>query len=295
MNSNSNKNNNIPMKRIIQGCYIWFNSIRNSDNVVIGKINKDRIETADDNFINNIWHKDLNENYHNKQIKLGKAKYQLKDIRTNKLLALIDNKYNVFDLTGTYLGTLKVKYNILMWLLGGSNIIKFTKTIFAALVLIASFISFFIIKTTNEPIKIENIIITENDGKIVTDKWNIFANYGDDNPIYPGKKGFYNFSITNPNSIDMVIDLAFDEKNIYNIGMTYRVTQNRHYLSGDSKWHPIDDLKLEQVFIKSNSTIYLVLEWYWQDNDEIDTNAGLQDDAIYTIYVELVLNTIEDE
>lgn len=285
----------IAYRKTIKEWYVTSNSIKNEDNIVVAKISKDRIESGNDDFINGILNCSRVEDANKKQIKSGYIKYQLRNIKTNQLIALVDNRFNVYDLDKHYLGTLKKKNNPLGILFGGNGIIKTLKVVFTMVVIIASLLCFFSIRSTKSPTPVELITITEADGKVVTDKWNIFTDYLGSNTIYPSQKGTYLFTIYNSSEYDVRIDMDFDEENAYNINMLYQIKQGDEYLNGNNVWESVRTLVVDNLIIKANDKVALVLEWYWKDDDIIDTEAGSQEDVTYTLIINFSADKVKND
>ncbi len=270
---------NQPIKKLISKCFVFFGTIRTSSGSVIARIKQHQIETSDDKLYNIINEENDIRSEGKKQIKLGKPKYTIHHKQTNEVIATVDSKYNVFDIEGNYKGTLPNKTLLILLLL--------------LLFIFTVGMSFFVIDSTVNPNEPHEIYISEENGLVVEDKWNIFAPLDKDEDIFPSKKGSYLFTINNPNDFDVNVDLVFDEKNLYEIDMVYRIKIGTEYIKGDKDtWLSIDELDVDDLIIGENNKATYILEWYWKDDDPIDTNAGINS-ATYTIYVDVIAEEIE--
>ena len=100
--------------------------------------------------------------------------------------------------------------------------------------------------------------------------------------------GEYYFSITNPNSKDIILSIEFTEDNKDTLPIVYRLVCKNEYLCGETNnWIDIDELYANEILIQSNQTIQFRLDWNWQDvdNDEFETELGIDNNATYTLFV----------
>ena len=68
----------------------------------------------------------------------------------------------------------------------------------------------------------------------------------------------------------------------------YRLVCKNEYLCGETNnWIHINELYANEILIKANQTIQFRLDWNWKnsDNDEFDTQLGIDNKATYTLFV----------
>ena len=106
------------------------------------------------------------------------------------------------------------------------------------------------------------------------------------NKVAPGMKGSYRFIFANRNKNTLDYSLSFSEENAYGIAILYRLKRDGAYISGTQAYVFTDELSLDGLTIEAQSSTLFELEWYWQDNDEVDTVAG-QNSAVYTLTISL--------
>ncbi len=215
-----------------------------------------------------------------KLTKQGEIVYSLISSKTNQPIAKVDKYFNVYSLDGTFLATLYNTHSELKF------IIAFLVLLFTCICL-----GFIAINKTGDPFHPDFITITEADGQIVTDEWNIFPS-----KIYPGKSGSYYFNIKNEDSIGCDLFIDFHEVNFENIPLEYRIREKNTYYCGDENtWCKIDDAKLENLRFNAKQNRSFVLEWRWYDDgkrDEEDTAIGVQDSVEYKIEIKVVAQLV---
>lgn len=107
-----------------------------------------------------------------------------------------------------------------------------------------------------------------------------------DNVIAPGQSGKYAFRFINYNHDQLDFSIEFSCENEYNIDLIYRLKRDGLYVCGDEDHYvTIDELNLYGMTIQPHGdpTVF-ELEWYWRDNDEIDTIAG-ENQAQYYLHI----------
>ena len=139
---------------------------------------------------------------------------------------------------------------------------------------------------TNE--NIDLIEITDENGATwKNNNIQIFKNekFNGEKIIAPNSKGTYKFYIKNEveNNITYNIRLL-DEMNHF-VNMKYKLKLNDVYICGNKdEYVGIDKLNIDNIVLTKDSTTLYTLEWYWEDNDELDTYVGsLKDDQYYTL------------
>lgn len=107
-----------------------------------------------------------------------------------------------------------------------------------------------------------------------------------DSKIAPGMRGSYRFTFENRNDDVLRYSLSFSEQNEYGIRLVYRLKRDGAYLPGAETYVPAEELGLGDLTIEALSSSLFELEWYWQDNDAVDTVAG-ENAALYTLTISL--------
>ena len=108
-----------------------------------------------------------------------------------------------------------------------------------------------------------------------------------DRVIAPGMRGSYRFILENRNADALEFSLSFEEVNEYGIGLCYRLKRDNTYVSGTDGYVRTAELGLRGMTIEAESTTLFEIEWYWKDNDAVDTAAG-ENEAQYTLQIEFV-------
>ena len=130
-------------------------------------------------------------------------------------------------------------------------------------------------------------ITDENGATWKNNNIQIFKNekFNGEKIIAPNSKGTYKFYIKNEveNNITYNIRLL-DEMNHF-VNMKYKLKLNDVYICGNKdEYVGIDKLNIDNIVLTKDSTTLYTLEWYWEDNDELDTYVGsLKDDQYYTL------------
>lgn len=131
------------------------------------------------------------------------------------------------------------------------------------------------------------ISVTENDFEIGKDaKLNIFNNteFNNKKIIAPHSKGTYKFYIRNKSNQDMTYNITFKDKMKKFVNMKYKLKMDNIYIKGNEEVYvTIDNLNVSNISVLKDSANIFTLEWYWEDNDELDTQIGTSDERYYTI------------
>lgn len=133
---------------------------------------------------------------------------------------------------------------------------------------------------------INNVItITENDmQEIKNNQLNIFNNekFNNEKIISPHSKGTYQFFIQNKTNSDVTYNIKFSDEMKMIVNMKYKLKMDNIYIKGNlDNYVDLKELDLNNIVVLKNSTNIYTLEWYWEDDDELDTNIGKQDDDNY--------------
>lgn len=143
-------------------------------------------------------------------------------------------------------------------------------------------------KTTSTEPSIDSsdmILIKENDMKEVTDnKLNIFKNekFDGQSIIAPKSYGKYQFFVSNISKKDVKYSMKFSDEMKMFVNMKYKLKIDNVYIKGDAEnYTTIDDLDIDEIVVLKDSTNVFTLEWYWEDNDSLDTAIGSEKDTQY--------------
>ena len=138
-----------------------------------------------------------------------------------------------------------------------------------------------------------SIILLENDmQKIKNNQLNIFNNkdFNNEKIIAPHSKGTYQFYLQNKTNTDIIYNIKFSDEMQNFINMKYRLKLNNIYIKGNSEnYVSLDELELSNIIILKDSTNIYTLEWYWDDNDKLDTFVGSREEDNYyeiNLYIE---------
>lgn len=144
--------------------------------------------------------------------------------------------------------------------------------------------------------KLDIIIVKDENGTEFSSQsanLNIFNNTAFDGEkiIAPHSMGTYQFYIKNEMGNDITFNIRFlDEMNHF-VNMKYKLKINNVYVCGDkSSYVNLSELNLDEIILMKNSSMLFTLEWYWEDNDELDTIAGTQSNyekEYYTLRINL--------
>lgn len=145
----------------------------------------------------------------------------------------------------------------------------------------------------NNNLEYNSIVLLENDmQKIKNNQLNIFKNkdFNNEKIIAPHSKGTYKFYIQNKTNTDVIYNIKFSDEMQNFINMKYRLKLDNIYIKGNSEnYVSLDELELSNIIILKDSTNFYTLEWYWDDNDKLDTFVGSQEEDNYyeiNLYIE---------
>lgn len=147
----------------------------------------------------------------------------------------------------------------------------------------------------------ENKEDNENDNEFIVDwmkseKLNIFANsyFNGQNKIAPGVSGSYRFKVVNNRSSKVIYNVSFNEVNLYNINMKYRLKIGNDYVVGDeNNWVSAEDLNYNSRIIDTKISELYTLEWRWFDSDN-DNEVGQTINAVYSLSISVYGEDITD-
>lgn len=139
---------------------------------------------------------------------------------------------------------------------------------------------------------VNGITLMESDMKAIkNNQLNIFNNeeFNNQKIIAPHSKGTYKFLIKNQSNGDVIYNIKFNDEMKAFVNMKYKLKMDNIYIKGNSETYTtIDDLNIDNITVLKDSINIYTLEWYWDDNDELDTYVGSQDeDNYYKIGLEI--------
>lgn len=93
--------------------------------------------------------------------------------------------------------------------------------------------------------------------------------------IYPGIENTYYFEFTNEKDFDVECSIEFEEVNIENIPIKYKLKENGKYIKGDKNTY-VDyfELDTKNIIVKQNSQNIYELEWKWIEDTPNDNKYG---------------------
>jgi len=120
---------------------------------------------------------------------------------------------------------------------------------------------------------------------------NIFNNekYDGEKIIAPKSSGIYQFCISNETKNDLKYHIKFFEETKHFVNIKYKLKIDNIYIRGNEEnYIGIEELDIENITVLKGSNNIFTLEWYWEDNDELDTMVGKQEETqCYTLKLEI--------
>ena len=190
-----------------------------------------------------------------------------------KALGYVDRDHNVFSNEHAHLATIRAFER--MWLV-------LPLAFLLLLTLITGVVgSFFVINSDADDLPVIRLTDVEGTDWQHIQNLPIFENdYFDTDAIIPGMSGSYRFILENLNEYPLDYTLVCTEENDFGIDIRYRLLRDGHYLTAEEGYDDIENMDYD-LTIMSGSSQFFVLEWYWADDDPVDTNAG-ENGAEYT-------------
>ncbi len=146
-------------------------------------------------------------------------------------------------------------------------------------------------RPTSGKIYVDGIAITEDDIEIEKDtQLNIFNNekFKGEKIIAPHSQGTYKFYIRNKSNRDINYNIKFSDEMKKFVNMKYRLKIDNIYIRGNEECYTtIEKLDVDNITVPKDSINMFTLEWYWEDNDELDTKVGTSDERYYTINLKI--------
>lgn len=146
-------------------------------------------------------------------------------------------------------------------------------------------------RPTSGKIYVDGIAITEDDIEIEKDtQLNIFNNekFKGEKIIAPHSQGTYKFYIRNKSNRDINYNIKFSDEMKKFVNMKYRLKIDNIYIRENEECYTtIEKLDVDNITVPKDSINMFTLEWYWEDNDELDTKVGTSDERYYTINLKI--------
>lgn len=146
-------------------------------------------------------------------------------------------------------------------------------------------------RPTSGKIYVDGIAITEDDIEIEKDtQLDIFNNekFKGEKIIAPHSQGTYKFYIRNKSNRDINYNIKFSDEMKKFVNMKYRLKIDNIYIRGNEECYTtIEKLDVDNITVPKDSINMFTLEWYWEDNDELDTKVGTSDERYYTINLKI--------
>ena len=200
-------------------------------------------------------------------------------------LGYVDANRNVFTHAGEYLATIRTaKVPLLFFLL--------LVLLFLAL-LTGVICSYFIGRSHEDAIPVIRIADTQGNDWAYTEDLPIFYNdYFNGTTVAPGMSGSYRFFIENCSDFPLAYTVSCSEVNDFGIRIRYRLTRDGYPITGE-EYLPVGEMQWEDLTIETHSSAFFVLEWYWEDDDPVDTTAG-ENGATYTFTLSVSAWELDD-
>lgn len=262
-----------------------FGTIKDDNGNVVASIKKRTVVTNSDEFISSLVATDLSKKSILSSLSKNKVLYNVVDSRSNTVVARMDKKRNLYDLEGNYIGTL-----------GNANYLNLSLHILTVLAIIAILLATITLKSSTTKKIDSEIVITDTSGNPIIDQWNILGEHEEDKVLYPDKTYIYVFNVKNVNDVAVTFVIDFDDINLADIPMRYRLSTYEGYLVGsENVWVTMEDLAFDPIVIPAQSEATFALHWKWNSlSDEADTTIGNTEGAEYTINI-VYTSTIYDE
>ena len=257
--------------------YAWYRKIRTPKFKSVARFKGNKILTSDPVFISKVQDASTMKLEYAPILGHIGLQYTIVNEVSNEVVAKVDKALNVYTVDEKYVGTIYNQFKII------------TRIIFY-LLLLALLIALGIgnLHSTGYLVKPENVIISEHDGGIVVDKWNILLDAYNRKLIVPEYESAYHFNVLNDNYADCYIAFDFDEVNEWDLNIEFRLYYDGEYLvGGNDSWVNYDELKASNILIKAKEKEKFRLDWRWTDTDEVQTEIGTEGVATYTVIVKI--------
>ena len=153
--------------------------------------------------------------------------------------------------------------------------------------------SYFIGRSHEDAIPVIRIADTQGNDWAYTEDLPIFYNdYFNGTTVAPGMSGSYRFFIENCSDFPLAYTVSCSEVNDFGIRIRYRLTRDGYPITGE-EYLPVGEMQWEDLTIETHSSAFFVLEWYWEDDDPVDTTAG-ENGATYTFTLSVSAWELDD-
>lgn len=263
--------------------YAWYRKIRTPKFKSVARFKGNKILTSDPVFISKVQEASTMKLEYAPILGHIGLQYNIINETNNVVVGKVDRALNVYTADEKYVGTIYNQLKIITRVI-----------IYALLIALVLALGLGNLHSTGYLVKPENVIISEHDGGVVVDKWNILLDAYSRKLIVPEYESAYHFYVTNDNYADCYIAFDFDEVNEWNLNIEYRLYYDGEYLvGGNDSWVNYDVLKASNILVKAKEKEKFRLDWRWADTDEVQTELGIEGAATYTIVVKITTQFVK--
>lgn len=115
--------------------------------------------------------------------------------------------------------------------------------------------------------------------------------YNIDGVIAPESENVYEFIVKNSTEYDIKYNVNFNETNLYNINMKYKLKKNDTYII--DHYVSASELNITNQLLSVNSKDTYYVEWKWISSSN-DTNIGSNPEAKYNLQIEVEAESINE-
>ncbi len=109
--------------------------------------------------------------------------------------------------------------------------------------------------------------------------------------IAPESSNTYQFVVKNGTIYNLKYTINFEETNVYDINMKYKLRKNDDYLI--DHYVSYDELNISDMILNSNENDTYYLEWKWVSSNN-DTSIGRTPDAYYGLTIKVEAESINE-
>lgn len=257
--------------------YAWYRKIRTPKFKSVARFKGNKILTSDPVFISKVQEASTMKLEYAPILGHIGLRYNIINETNNVVVGKVDRALNVYTADEKYVGTIYNQLKIITRVI-----------IYALLIALVLVLGLGNLHSTGYLVKPENVIISEHDGGVVVDKWNILLDAYNRKLVVPEYKSAYHFNVLNDNYADCYIAFDFDEVNEWNLNIEFRLYYEGEYLvGGNDSWVNYDELKASNILVKAKEKEKFRLDWRWADTDKKQTELGIEGVATYTIIVKI--------
>ena len=263
--------------------YAWYRKIRTPKFKSVARFKGNKILTSDPVFISKVQEASTMKLEYAPILGHIGLQYNIINETNNVVVGKVDRALNVYTADEKYVGTIYNQLKIITRVI-----------IYALLIALVLALGLGNLHSTGYLVKPENVIISEHDGGVVVDKWNILLDAYSRKLIVPEYESAYHFYVTNDNYADCYIAFDFDEVNEWNLNIEYRLYYDGEYLvGGNDSWVTYDVLKASEILVKAKEKEKFRLDWRWADTDKKQTELGIEGAATYTVVVKITTQFVK--